>query len=271
MRYRTIGTLILTLSVWLAAGSPARALTLSGIDAAWPTDPDSIRFQPQIFEADLLTPNSTAAGTQIIWFLGPPEGTQTPADGASLNFLDAAPLRQGPRELSIPLDANGGSDPFVIGSLQYRNFPTETRGPLALTLELTLTFSDDTRTPTLRIPFLINHTTDDVLDIADCLPESTTLCDDLLILQGGPVEVASGGLLFEIMGFDGAPDNPDSNPIITSFLAPEDQAGPQFDIFVRVVPEPGTILLLGLALGGLWAGPWSPRRRASRNRSPLVG
>jgi hypothetical protein len=178
--------------------------------------------------------------------------------------------------LDIPIDENGASEPFVVGTFQYANFPTTTKGPLFVSLELTFTFSElGGVTRTVLLPFEMNHTADDVVPDASpptaCPVGSRSLegCDDVVLVEGdAPVEGIpdTGGSDFEVtlLGFGAPLVDPETEPLVTNFLEVEDRTGPQIDLYVEIkVPEPATIPVLGLALAAIWMGQRRARRRAN--------
>jgi hypothetical protein len=295
MRDRTIVRLLLSVVLLLGVGLPARAITLTKVSADWPEgvcDPSCsnagadcfvnatckgcaveggicnnplLRFPPFFVEPQVVFVVSGGAGTQLIW-RGPDHG-----EGVDPKLVYRPPSLP----LDIPIDENGASEPFVVGTFQYANFPTTTKGPLFVSLELTFTFSElNGFTRTVLLPFEMNHTPDDVLEDAippsACLEGSATVCDDLVLVEGdAPVEGIpdTGGSDFEVtlLGFDGAPFDASDNTIVTNFMALEDLTGPRVDLYVQItnVPEPATIPVLGLALAAIWMGQRRARRRAN--------
>lgn len=144
----------------LFASHEAGALKLDHVTASWPEA--LVRFQSGFVPATISTPGASALGTPILWF-GP---GQTSDDGAALVYR--------PPNLPVELTARAGRETVSIGSVQVRNFPTTTKGPVELVLEFELAFREPTLASTLQISFEINHTSDDVLNLGACPSGSAT-------------------------------------------------------------------------------------------------
>ena len=212
---RMNGRLLLIFGLLLGVGSPAQAtMILKHVDGDWSNpvggDPTFVEYISAVSVA-----YGNKSEDQIRW--GEPG---TAAGKSGLGFTGSAPPEQ-----YIHINV-----PFEVGQLAHFNNPVEIGTACTqVDLEVYMEFTDgSSHTSDLR--FLIDETEND---------PGPPLSDDIITFPS-PAAQAPAAPYLELVGF-----GPDSATLVTHFRSPEGTRNSTL-LWARLVPEPSTILLLGL-------------------------